>query len=225
MAKQTILPALDQSFTADVATLAKEGRQIAKAYISLTERLIVFAEQFAKLRDQAKALDKREGGAHAQYLLSRVASAMKMASRQSWSKWITIGKQSQALLPYKENIPPTRDSLYELSVALKNGDNVGQWVADKRITIDSSVREVAALRTKKNSRKTVALKPRRNVKKNYPTQILLSFTSYSSAATTLLPILNSSDDFKVTTADKAFKQALRSMVDDDTYDKLNQRFS
>lgn len=226
MAKQTLLPAISPSFQSQVASLAGEGKSLTESYAELTERTLKFAEQFKALWEQAKTLDKKQGGEHSQFLRRELTKAIQSADRSAWSKWIKIGSNAPKLLPHKEHIPHQRDALYELARAADTDQDIGAWVKQNQLTVESTVREVRSLRSgKKRSRAATATpvtQPNRSVRKNYPAAVTLNFDSFSTAARVLRSLFVGAEDFKVTT-DKALANALRSLVDDDEYDYVKNR--
>ena len=131
-----------------------------------------------------------------------------------------IGSHAKKLIPYKDALPPYRDSLYEIALALEDEKPVTRWLKEKQITIDSSVREVRSLRTgtRRKGKRAGATKPSKNQRLNYPATISLSFETYTVAAEVLSQLLLSSNaDFKLT-APQSFDAALRECLGD-AYEK------
>jgi hypothetical protein len=222
MAQAVVLAPLDRDFAKEVSVLAKEGQKLIDGYASLTLQMLVFAQDFKRLWDRAAKLDGAETGKHHNHLRQAVSELIQTSNKSIRSRWITIGSQAKKLMHYKDALPPYRDSLYEVALALQDEKPVTKWVNAKQITVDSSVREVRSLRgSKKRTRK--ASNPSIKVRRSYPAKISISFETYSAAAETLSTILLSGTaDFRIT-AHQAFDAALRERLDDKDYQKAKSR--
>ena len=219
MGRTAISVPVDRDFAKQVRVLAKEGQQLSQAYAELTMRILVFAQDFKLLWDRANSLDRGETGSHHDHLREALAKAIQTSNKSIRSRWITIGSHAKTLMPYNDALPPYRDSLYEVARAVEDEKPVTQWIKEKQITIDSSVREVRLLRAGSRSRAkpTKRRKPSNKLRSSYPASITLSFESYSAAADVLSQLLSSTKaDFKVT-ALQSFDAALRERLKDDDY--------
>lgn len=225
MHRAVILPPVDRNFAKDVTVLAKEGQKLSQAYAQLTERMLVFAQDFKRLWDKAKTLDEGDTGRHHNHLREALAKAIETSNKSIRSRWITIGSHAKTLIPHKDVLPPYRDSLYELALAVEDGKPVTRWLKEKQITVDSSVREVRSLRGGNRRRaKACDKKPSRKLKSNYPATISFSFETYTVAAEVLSPLLLSTKtDFKIT-APQSFEAALRERLGDD-YEKAKNHLA
>lgn len=226
MNRAVILPAVDRDFAKEVTVLAREGQKLSQAYAQLTERMLVFAQDFKRLWDKAKTLDKGETGRHHNHLREVLAKAIETSNKSIRSRWIMIGSHAKTLIPHKDVLPPYRDSLYELALAVEDGKPVNRWLKEKQITVDSSVREVRSLRAgKRRSTKSASgNKPSKKLRSIYPATISLSFETYTAAAEVLSPLLLSTkSDFKIT-APQSFDAALRERLGDD-YEKAKNHLT
>jgi hypothetical protein len=219
MARAVILAPIDRDFAKEVSVLAKEGLRLAESYADLTERMLVFAQDFKRLWDRAAKLDRADTGKHHNHLRQALAELIKTSNRSIRSRWITIGSHAKKLMHYKDALPPYRDSLYEIALALEDEKPVTQWVNAKQITIDSSVREVRSLRAgKRRKSRGGGSKPTNKLRRSYPATISISFETYTAAAEALSSfLLSSKADFKIT-AHQAFDAALRERMSDDNYE-------
>jgi hypothetical protein len=221
MARSLTLPSIDRDFAKEVTVLAREGQKLADAYADLTERMLAFAQDFKQLWDKAKKLDGADNGKHHNHLRQAVSDLIHTSNKSIRSRWITIGSHAKKLMHYKDALPPYRDSIYEVALALEDEKPVTKWFNDKRITIDSSVREVRLLRAgrKRKGKTANASKPSNKLRRSYQATISISFETYTAAAEMLSPLLLSSKaDFKIT-AHQSFDAALREHLSDHDYER------
>jgi hypothetical protein len=219
MARSLVLATIDRDFAKEVQVLAKEGQKLAAAYSDLTERMLAFAQDFKRLWDRAKKLDGADIGEHHNHLRQAVSDLIHTSNKSIRSRWITIGSHAKKLMHYKDALPPYRDSIYEVALALEDEKPVTKWFNDKRITIDSSVREVRSLRSGKRRKGGSASKPSRTLRRSFQATISISFETFTAAAEALSRfLLSSKADFKIT-AHQAFDAALREHLNDDDYEK------
>ncbi len=221
MARTEVLAARDNTFEKEVNALAREGKRLVDSYSDLTERMLSFAQKFERLWDQAKSLDGGNSGQHHIYLRQALSELVNTSNKSIQSRWVTIGSNAKALLRFKNALPPYRDSLYELALAVEGNEPVAKWVKQKQITADSSVRDLRSLRSPKRKRgkSKIAGKPSKSVKRSYPAAITISFEDFEAAADTLRTLLLTvSGGFKVS-APQAFDHAIRAKMDAKDYEK------
>jgi hypothetical protein len=149
MAKVEILVPRNKDFEKRVQRLAKEGSQIVESYAHLTERMLNFAASFKEATDEAHSLDEGADGIHAQYLRNSLAESIQTSNASIWSRWNTIGTYADTLLEYADSIPPQRDGLYELALAVKEKRPIQKWIDGEKVTAETTVREIRALRKPK----------------------------------------------------------------------------
>lgn len=211
MAKAELVPKLDSSFMGNVATLAKEGLALSKAYADVTERILDFAERVHSLWNQSLELDKGdEQGVHRQHLRDQLAKAVKSDNKSIRSRWIAIGQHATELAEIKSSLPPVRDSLYEVALAIEAKKPVTKWAENGDLTPQSSVREIRALRDRTKTKRSAPKKKKRLAPKTFPAAITLCFETYDDAVRILKPLLTSSEGFKIL-ADKTFANALKPL--------------
>lgn len=214
---QEVIPPLQKTFVSKVEGLTKEGIEIVNAYADLSEKMLSFASSFRSLTDEARQLDRADDGVHGEYLRSQLTQAIGTQNPSIWSRWNTIGEYSQALLPYVDALPPQRDSLYELALAAKEQMPISDWVAEQKITAESSVREVRALRAPAG--RQAKKKSHRN--RHLNAEITLCFSSYTEAAQVLARLFITNSEFDVK-SQKAFNDALKEELGDD-FDTIKNR--
>jgi hypothetical protein len=220
MGRSVILASIDRDFAREVASLAREGQKLAEAYANLTERMLAFAQDFKQLWDRAKKLDGADNGKHHIHLRQAVSDLIHTSNKSIRSRWITIGSHAKKLMHYKDVLPPYRDSIYEVALALEDEKPVTKWFNDKRITIESSVRDVRSLRVGRKRQRTGSTTPSNKLRRSYQATISISFETYTAAAEVLSPLLLSSKaNFKIT-ADRAFDAALHERLNDNEYEKV-----
>jgi len=219
MARALILTSVDRDFAKEVTALAKEGQTLAESYADLTERMLVFAGDFKHLWDRANKLDGADIGKHHNYLKDALSELIKTSNKSIRSRWITIGSHAKRLMHYKDALPPYRDSLYEIALALEDQKPVVKWLNEKQITIESSVREVRSLRGGKRRRRKSA-----SLRLSYPAIVSFSFETYTIAAEALSSfLLSARADFKIS-FNRSFDAALQERVSDLDYEKVKKRF-
>lgn len=204
-----VLAPLNPAFTRKVARLASDGRDLARSYADLTERMVRFAEQFYAVWQEAKSLDRTRNGRHHEHLRGEIAKAVGTTRQDVWSKWNTIGSRAHELLEYKSSLPPQRESLYEVALALGEKKPVDRWVEQNQLTTMSTVRDVSALRKGKK---------RTRHKKSFQASVTLEFQTYDDATAVLLQLPWGDDTFRVK-SHKAFSEALKAKLDVDGYEK------
>jgi hypothetical protein len=176
--------------------------------------LLDFARRFQSLCLLAHSLDGSEDGQHKLYLLNELETAAGTSNGTVWSKWNTIGKNAERLLPFAENLPPQRESLYELSIAIARNEPIDRWVSDGRLSHDSSVREVTALC--KSSKKDRAANLNR-------TQVVLIFDDPNTAVRAVKQVALSDLSFSIR-SNSSFRDALEQNLAPKQKEFVQRRF-
>lgn len=212
--KDVVAMTLDRTFARRVTSVAAEGLRLTEAYANLSARMLAFAVQFRELWLDAKRLDKADNGQHQAYLRKMLAEAVQSNDPSVWSKWNTIGSQAKTLLRFKTALPPQRECLYALAIAANEEKPIKQWIDEKALTPESTVREVSALCKSKR---------RRRRQKDYLATVTFAFQSYGETADILRSLLTSNADFKLR-SHRAFGEALKSELDAKHYESVEERF-
>lgn len=217
LAKAELLPAerpLTASFARQVKVLADEGRQLAEGYASLTERMLKFGQRFRAVWDEAHRLDGSPSGAHQRYLRDELAKAVHTTNKTVWSQWVAIGGEAKALLRHTDALPPQRDSLYELALALREKRPVANWINSGNLSADSTVAAVRSLRKGRRRQKR---------QRSYLATVTLCFQDYTSAARVLEAVIESKEDFRVKSR-QAFEDATKALLGAERYADCKTRF-
>lgn len=221
MAKAEVLAPINTNFENQVQKLAVDGKALAKSYADLTDRMLRFAGQFNALWERAKALDNdAENGHHRKFLRETLEAAIDTANKSIRSRWIKIGEHSKELLAFKKSLPPQRDSLYELALALDDKKPLEQWIQKSAITAESSVREIRSLRGSKR-RPLSKGKPSKKAVSKFPAPVTLHFESFDKAFSVLKDLIVSDEPFKISKS-KALEDTLKALEKTD-YENAKNR--
>lgn len=137
-----------------VTQLTKQWRELNNAYRDFTKKKLAFAQKVAKLWDRAKHLDDTSFGENNEnYLRDELKLLIQSDSKSVLSKWVSIGQNASALLPFAKSLPPQRDSLYALSIATERKQPIQRWISKGSLTSESTVREVLKLTSSRKSKK------------------------------------------------------------------------
>lgn len=224
MASKTALVAINAAFEDRVSKLADEGRTLYRSMSDVAGRMIHFGRALSDLWDRAKSLDNDvENGAHRRHLMSKISKALGTDNMTVRSKWLAIGRQSDTLRAHQKFLPPQRDSLYEVALAAKDRRSIAGWINRNKLTPDSSVRDIRSLR-KPNAKNVSKAKRRGSKKRHLNAKVTLCFHEYSYAVTLLKELLLTSEAEKFEVeSHQAFTEALRSMVGDSDFAKIEKR--
>jgi hypothetical protein len=206
-AARTIAKLTSRSFRSRLKRAVTEGERIVTAQQAVARRMIEFAESVNVLWLDARQLDREQkSSTHTDEMKDRLAFLTGSDDKGSISQWVNIGKQADKLEAYADNVPPQKDSLYQLSVAVKKQLPVSDWIADNRLTVSSTVREVRALRQGKRRAAT-------NTNRN---RVVLELTgSDDDCVLTLVAILKQSN-IKTVRLPAHLKDQVLSLVDGET---------
>jgi hypothetical protein len=217
--KSVVLAPINKTFERRVRQLAKEGSEIVESYAELTSRMLAFAVSFKSATAEAARLDEGDEGVHSKYLKETLAAAVKTANESIWSRWNTIGTYANALSEYAGFLPPQRDSLYELALAVKEKKPIGRWIEREKITVDSSVRDLRALRHPKSSTGRKAFGERG---RHLNATVTLCFKTYEDAAHILADLLMNNKQIEIR-SHHAFAEAFKAEVGIDGFEKVKSR--
>ena len=208
---------LNRKFRLRVDQLSKEGTDLIRAHQDLTERTLRFAKEFQELWVRARTLDGKDAQSHQIHLRARLEQIVGTSNASILSRWNTIGTHAPALLQYKKDLPPQRDSLYELALAHKAGKPIQTWIKQELVTSQSSFRDVSALRKVGHKK---ALK-RREVASVSVTLILRC--SYEEAAGLIEKICSAPEVIEIK-SHNALREAIKARLGEDRYDEVKGRF-
>lgn len=152
-----------------VSQLTKQWRELNGAYRDFTKKKLAFAQKVSKLWDRAKKMDETEGGtSNENYLRDELKELIQSESKSVLSKWVSIGHNASALLPYAQSLPPQRDSLYALSLASQNKKPIQRWITKGSLSSESTVRQVLTLTSGKKSSKVKSSKMMEVLRISFP---------------------------------------------------------
>jgi hypothetical protein len=152
-----------------VTQLTKQWRELNSAYRDFTKKKLAFAQKVAKLWDRAKHLDETSFGENNEnYIRDELRVLIQSDSKSVLSKWVSIGQNASALLPYAKSLPPQRDSLYALSIATERKQPIQRWISKGSLTSESTVREVLKLTSSKKSKRVSSSKLMEVLKIGFP---------------------------------------------------------
>jgi len=208
---------LNKAFSTQVSSLKLEWKNLNLAHHQLAEMTINFGKNIQKLTELARSLDKTIDGVHERYLRKQISEQIGTNNPSILSKWIAIGAQAPALLSVKDSLPATRDGLYEIALAAGAHKPIERWIEQGKLSSESSVRDVQALR--------------RKIKKSLPTKNphkLISVTlmingSYTDAAKALLQVVQNSIVVKVG-CEIGIREVMKSELGRDQYKSVADKF-
>jgi alkylhydroperoxidase/carboxymuconolactone decarboxylase family protein YurZ len=152
------------SFVSKVEKLVKRWEPIRADYQKLAERHIQFAVMIKDLWLEAKDLDKGTGERkHADFMREKLRVLIETDDESILTRWRTIGKFSDQLLPHASHLPSDRDHLYELALAVKQDKPLADWVKSKEVHPAVQVRYIRDLKRGTERKKSKATDTRRNL--------------------------------------------------------------
>jgi len=214
----TNVKGIDGAFIRRVRQFVAEGKDLAAMHSHLTERLLKFGAKFRELWAHAKKLDAGDHGTHGDYLRRELIALIGDKGKTIQSDWRTIGEAAPHLLPYKDSLPPTRETLAEIARAQIKGKPIERWIEQEKLGSDSSVREVRALtRPKKAKNRSATADAQR-----YVTVTVMLDATYGEAAQLFRSLLDSPQVVKIK-SHKSFHEALKSALGPENYDALKAK--
>lgn len=109
--------------------LSKAILMFAQEYVSLEEEAKRLDGEYVSLEEKAKRLDGENGDLHNRELKKKFQLLVEKSSETVLSKWRKIGKLADKLLPYAKHLPTNYEGLYIIS----------QGVEDKTFDIKTNV--------------------------------------------------------------------------------------
>jgi hypothetical protein len=205
------------SIKSGTQSLIRDWKDLNQAYQNFAIKKLRFAEQIAKIWHEAKELDTvQRGEANQNHLREQLRQIIQSDDKSILSKWVGIGTNAQALLPYADSLPAQRDSLYALSTAIGKRKPIQRWIENGKLTSESTVREVFALTTTKK-------KPQSGAHKQRMVSVTIEISAdYASAATLLAPLLFEKDIVRMR-SDKAFTSAMKSELGQESFAGVSEK--
>jgi len=155
---------ISSSFASKVEKLVLRWEPIRKEYQRLAEQHLHFAEMIKDLWLEAKKLDAGSGErTHTNFMRQKLQVLIDTEDETILSRWRTIGKFADKLLPHASQLPSDRDHLYELANAAKDDKPIASWVKSKEIHPGVPVRDIRDLRRGTSRKKSTAADKRRHI--------------------------------------------------------------
>jgi len=200
-----------------ISELTKQWKALNTAYEDFARRKIEFAQEIARIWEQAKALDKDLGSeANQNHFREQLREIIQSDNKTILSKWVGIGTRAQEMLPFANSLPAQRDSLYAVSTAIEKKKPIQKWIDSGKLSSESTVREVVALTAAKRVKKNAA-SSQRNV------SVSLQFSCTYQRAAELLSQLIAKEDVVVVKSERAFRSALAEAVGREVFSTLSEK--
>lgn len=137
---------VNSSLRTEIAKLSKHWKVLNVAYEDFTKKKIEFAGEIARVWKQALELDaENRTNANQNHFREQLKEFIQSDDKSILSKWVGIGARAKDLLPYANSLPPQRDSLYALALAVQKKQPIKRWISKGELTSESTVRQVFAL--------------------------------------------------------------------------------
>ena len=137
---------VDPSLYDDVSNLTKQWKALNSSYENFAKKKIEFAAQISKVWEKAQAFDKNlKTDANQNHFREQLKAIIQSDNKSILSKWVSIGERAEDLLPHAHALPPQRDSLYALALAVQKKQPIKRWISKGELTSESTVRQVFAL--------------------------------------------------------------------------------
>ena len=200
-----------------ISELTKQWKALNTAYEDFARQKIEFAQEIARIWEQAKALDKDLGSeANQNHFREQLREIIQSDNKTILSKWVGIGTRAQEMLPFANSLPAQRDSLYAVSTAIEKKKPIQKWIDSGKLSSESTVREVVALTAAKRVKKNAA-SSQRNV------SVSLQFSCTYQRAAELLSQLIAEEDVVVVKSERAFRSALAEAVGREVFSTLSEK--
>ena len=219
----TTLKTVDSKLMTAVARLQRDWKSVTSAYENFAEKKLKFAQKVNEVWVQAQELDGigdgTKDGSNTEFFRNQCQEMIQSTNKTILSKWITIGEHADILLPHVKSLPSQRDSLYAISVEasrLGNKNAISKWIKNGQITIDSTVREVDALRT-------TTKKKHSGTSARYVKVTLFIESNYEDSFQLLLNLIQS-DKVKRVQSEKSLKSVALASLDEVIFNKISHKF-
>jgi hypothetical protein len=210
---------VSQDFKRQVKRLLDEWKPIKQGYADLAKKHLDFAKLIFELWETARALDRRsKRDLHKDYMRQQLQVLVQTDDQSILSRWRTIGRQADVLLPVAKHLPSDRDHLYQLATAVKNEKPIQDWIDEGKVHPSVSVNEIKFLNSEGVRKKSVAKATR--------TQSVTFNFSSDIEAKEIVQILRQafeSDKFESIIAQQSVTNECKDVLRD-IYDRLEPKF-
>ena len=127
--------------------LQKDWNKVINSSVLLAEKQLLFAKKVKELFLEAGRLDaKKDSGNHYQSLIrEKVEELIGTTDKSIFSRWQKIGEFADALMPHVKQLPPSRDTLYQLTFAIQDKKPYEDWIKEEEITPETSYQKMLNL--------------------------------------------------------------------------------
>ena len=219
MASKAVSRQAAKQFQVGLNRLENLWDEVRKAEENLTQRQLTFAKTLYQLEQTAKELDGDDGADYYQALHERVLELVGSQSRSLRSKWLTIGRHADDLLPFSANLPSSTEALYLITNSYKKSSKpLEKWIGSGKLTSSTSVRDTRALVTNKRTSSGQRVS---QAQSHLMTTVRLDFADGSNRAIakSLLDLLSLPGLTKVTT-NKAVISSIKANLSAEEFDRL-----
>jgi hypothetical protein len=117
---------LAPDFRRQIDGLKTLKKQISTANGLLAKAYLRYAQDLNRVWELAVALDKKhKNKAHREAVIGLGSLDGTQLNESTISKWLKISKYSETLAEYQDQLPPSRDALYEVAQAVAKKKNIG----------------------------------------------------------------------------------------------------
>lgn len=149
MAENSIvdLGVVDSKFAVKVDELEKDWTQVIETSVLLAEKQLLFAKRVKALWVEAEKIDakKNTDEHHQSFIREKVQALIGSTNESIFSRWQKIGEFADALMPYVKKLPPSRDTLYQLTFAVEEKKPYKRWISENRITPETTHQSMMTL--------------------------------------------------------------------------------
>ena len=137
----------DVLFVKKVDELEKDWAQVIRTSVVLAEKQLLFAKRVKALWVEAEKIDakKNTDEHHQSFIREKVQALIGSTNESIFSRWQKIGEFADALMPYVEKLPPSRDTLYQLTFAVEEKKPYKRWISENRITPETTHQSMMTL--------------------------------------------------------------------------------
>jgi hypothetical protein len=138
---------LEPTFGKRLNDLQKDWNKVIDSSVLLAEKQLLFAKKVKELFLEAKRIDakKDSGERHQSLIREKVEELIGTTDKSIFSRWQKIGEFADALMPHVKQLPPSRDTLYQLTFAIADKKPYENWIKEEKITPDTSHQNMRSL--------------------------------------------------------------------------------
>ena len=138
---------IEPTFGKRLNDLQKDWNKVIESSVLLAEKQLLFAKKVRTLCIEAERIDaKKNIGDHHQSLIREtVQELIGSVDKSIFSRWQKIGEFADALMPHVKQLPPSRDTLYQLTLAVAEKKPYENWIKEEKITPETSHQSMRSL--------------------------------------------------------------------------------